>query len=186
MLLHLFESLQCPPQSPIKLTIIYYCVCTTLMFLPADCYAPRPARCDLRALCWTLLAVTFELLFSGYCLSRPCDVLTSILRRGSACCISTNYTLRTVLHWLSTDRQIRPMDPLELCDTLLMSDNISVLCWKVCGLNAAARCLTVHKTLIITHAHVVCLQETKLQQIDRPLALFLGAYRFDNFCYKPA
>ncbi|KAF8766007.1 hypothetical protein HU200_007942 [Digitaria exilis] len=44
----------------------------------------------------------------------------------------------------------------------------------------------VHETLRITQAQVVCLQETKLQQIDSALASFLGAYRFDKFFYKPA
>lgn len=68
----------------------------------------------------------------------------------------------------------------------MSSDNFSIVCWNVRGLNAAARVLTVHEMIKTMTAHIVCLQETKLQTIDRPLALFLGAYKFDNFAFKPA
>lgn len=60
------------------------------------------------------------------------------------------------------------------------------MCWNVLGLNDAARCLTVHEMLKSTPCHLVCLQETKLQNIDQALAAFLGGYKFDSFTYKPA
>lgn len=68
----------------------------------------------------------------------------------------------------------------------MTGDNISFLCWNVRGLNSTARMLTVHETLKVTTAHIVCLQETKLQTVDQALALFLGAYKFDKFIFKPA
>lgn len=68
----------------------------------------------------------------------------------------------------------------------MISDNIDIMCWNVRGLIAAARCLTVHEMLKSTPCHLVCLQETKLQQIDSQLAVFLGGYKFDRFAYKPA
>jgi exonuclease III len=64
--------------------------------------------------------------------------------------------------------------------------NIEIISWNVRGLNAAARCLAVHETLAATPTHIACLQETKLQSIDAALASFLGAYRLNNFAYKPA
>lgn len=78
------------------------------------------------------------------------------------------------------------MSSCELTTVNMSSNNISILCWNVRGLNAEARCLVVHETLKNTAAHIVCLQETKLASIDKPLALFLGGYKFDNFTYKPA
>lgn len=68
----------------------------------------------------------------------------------------------------------------------MTSDNINILTWNVRGLNASVRVLVVHETLKTTSAHMVCLQETKLQQIDHALAMFLGAYKFDSFVFKPA
>jgi exonuclease III len=64
--------------------------------------------------------------------------------------------------------------------------NVDIIPWNVRGLNAAARCLTVHETLAATSCHIACLQETKLQTGDTTLTSFLGAYRLDQFAYKPA
>lgn len=64
--------------------------------------------------------------------------------------------------------------------------NIEIISWNVKGLNAAARCLTVHETLAANPCHIACLHETKLHSIDTSLASFLGAYRLDKFSYKPA
>lgn len=68
----------------------------------------------------------------------------------------------------------------------IMSSNTDILCWNVRGLNAAARCLTVHEMIRATPCQLVCLQETKLQHVDHALATFLGGNRFDSFTYKPA
>ena len=61
-----------------------------------------------------------------------------------------------------------------------------ILCWNVRGLNSAARCLAVHETIAATTCHIACLQETKLEAIDDSLARFLGAYKLNQFVYKPA
>lgn len=67
----------------------------------------------------------------------------------------------------------------------MISETPTILCWNVRGLNMAARCLTVHETLVATRCHIACLQETKLHNIDKPMALFLGGYRLQNFANKP-
>ena len=54
------------------------------------------------------------------------------------------------------------------------------------GLNSAARCLAVHETIAATTCHIACLQGTKLEAIDDSLARFLGAYKLNQFVYKPA
>jgi exonuclease III len=68
----------------------------------------------------------------------------------------------------------------------MSNPNIKILSWNVGGLNSSERCLTVHETVAATPCQIVCLQETKLQNIDLPLATFLGAYKFDRFALKPA
>jgi exonuclease III len=68
----------------------------------------------------------------------------------------------------------------------MIVNDFQILCWNVRGLNSAARCLAVHETIAATTCHIVCLQETKLEAIDRELALFLGAYRLNHFAFKPA
>jgi exonuclease III len=61
-----------------------------------------------------------------------------------------------------------------------------MLSWNVRGLNASTRCLAVHEMVAATPCHLLCLQETKLNTIDQPLANFLGAYRLNRFAFKPA
>jgi exonuclease III len=68
----------------------------------------------------------------------------------------------------------------------MSNPNIKILSWNVRGLNSSERCLAVHETVAATPCQIVCLQETKLQNIDLPLATFLGAYKFDRFALKPA
>jgi exonuclease III len=63
--------------------------------------------------------------------------------------------------------------------------NVEIISWNVRGLNAAERCLAVHN-LATTLCPIACLQETKLQNIDSSLATFIGAYKLDNFIFKPA
>jgi exonuclease III len=64
--------------------------------------------------------------------------------------------------------------------------NVDIMSWNVRGLNSGARCLAVHEMRADNICHIACLQETKLQSIDSALASFLGAYRLNNFAYKPA
>jgi exonuclease III len=61
----------------------------------------------------------------------------------------------------------------------MLSGNVRVL-------NAPARCLAVHEMVAATLCHLLCLQETKLNTIDQPLANFFGAYRLNRFTFKPA
>jgi exonuclease III len=63
--------------------------------------------------------------------------------------------------------------------------NVEIISWNVRGLNAVERCLVVHN-LATTSCQIAFLQETKLQNIDSSLATFLGAYKLDNFVFKPA
>jgi exonuclease III len=64
--------------------------------------------------------------------------------------------------------------------------NVDIISWNIRGLNATARCLTVHETLAATSGHIACLQETKLQTVDTALDSFLKAYKLDKFAYKHA
>src|SRR5687768_14007084 len=64
--------------------------------------------------------------------------------------------------------------------------DFNAICWNVRGLNSTARCLAVHELIAGTHCHLVCLQETKLQNIDGALASFLGGHRHNAFAYKSA
>jgi exonuclease III len=66
------------------------------------------------------------------------------------------------------------------------NNNFDLISWNVRGLNATARCLAVNDTVASNRCHIACLQETKLQNIDPGLAAFLGAYRLNNYAFKPA
>jgi exonuclease III len=65
-------------------------------------------------------------------------------------------------------------------------NNIQLISWNVRGLNAPARCLAMHEMIAAAPCNLVCLQETKLQMIDLALATFLGAYKLNQFAFKPA
>ena len=67
-----------------------------------------------------------------------------------------------------------------------MSDNISILSWNVRGLNDPHRQDTVHEIIAASSCHVVCLQETKLDDIDQFTAAYLGGYRLKSFAQRPA
>ena len=66
------------------------------------------------------------------------------------------------------------------------ANDFQILCWNVRDLNSAARCLAVHETIAATTCDIVCLQETKLELIDNNLACFLGAFKLNQFAFKPA
>lgn len=67
-----------------------------------------------------------------------------------------------------------------------MVQNVDLISWNVRGLNSAVRCNTVHELMRETKCNIVCLQETKLQNMDGSLARFLGGYKLDSFANKPA
>jgi exonuclease III len=66
------------------------------------------------------------------------------------------------------------------------NNNFDLISWNVRGLNAAAHCLAVNEALASNPCQIACLQETKLHTVDPSLAAFLGAYRLNNFAFKPA
>jgi exonuclease III len=67
-----------------------------------------------------------------------------------------------------------------------MSDNINFLSWNVRGLNDPDRQATVHEIIASSSCHLVCLQETKLCNVDQFTAAFLGGYRLKSFAQRPA
>lgn len=70
---------------------------------------------------------------------------------------------------------------------LAMNDNnLCILSWNVRGLNCPARRATVHETIASTPCNIVCLQETKLANIDQSAAAFLGGHRLKSFAERPA
>lgn len=68
----------------------------------------------------------------------------------------------------------------------MLDHNLSILNWNVPGLNCPDCCAAVHETIIATPCHLVCLQETKLENVDPFIASFLGGYRLKNFAQRPA
>ena len=67
-----------------------------------------------------------------------------------------------------------------------MNESLSVLNWNVSGLNSPNRHATVHETIAGTPCNLVCLQETKLSEVNPFIASFLGGQRLKNFAKKPA
>lgn len=63
--------------------------------------------------------------------------------------------------------------------------SINIICWNVCDLNSQARKAIVHKTFTSTTCHLVCLQETKLSNVEQNLAGYLGGYNLRSFAHKP-
>ncbi|KAM3212345.1 hypothetical protein ACQJBY_065431 [Aegilops geniculata] len=69
-----------------------------------------------------------------------------------------------------------------------MSDhNCVVFIWNVRGLNNPARRQVVRDLVVRNRASIVCLQETKLDSVDKRLILeLLGPLFTDAFCFLPA
>ena len=63
---------------------------------------------------------------------------------------------------------------------------INVMCWNVRGLNCPDRRATVSATIAASSCHIVCLQETKLHNVDIFTASFLGGNGLRNFAQRPA
>ena len=64
-------------------------------------------------------------------------------------------------------------------------DNTTIVCWNVRGLNAAARRDNVRTMMNGARAHIVCLVETKLNDVNQwTVASMLGA-NYRDFAYVP-
>lgn len=68
----------------------------------------------------------------------------------------------------------------------MVDHNLAILCWNVRRLNQPARREIVCDMLQSAKPNLVCLQETKLCQIDQPLANDFLSQRLANFIYMPA
>lgn len=69
----------------------------------------------------------------------------------------------------------------------MVEHNCTILNWNVRGLNNPARRQIVRNLCSQNRATVVCLQETKLSSVDRPLILdLLGPEFADSFVFLPA
>lgn len=68
----------------------------------------------------------------------------------------------------------------------MLDQNLSILCWNVRGLNCPDRRATIHETITATPCHIVCLQETKLENVDPFIASLLGGYRLKSFAQRPS
>ena len=63
--------------------------------------------------------------------------------------------------------------------------NWSVLCWNVRGLNSDKRQRAVSQKIQESQCSVVCLQETKMQQIYHRTIRTFSPKKFDNFAFRP-
>uniref|UniRef100_A0A453PU51 Endonuclease/exonuclease/phosphatase domain-containing protein n=1 Tax=Aegilops tauschii subsp. strangulata TaxID=200361 RepID=A0A453PU51_AEGTS len=68
----------------------------------------------------------------------------------------------------------------------MLAQPVNFLCWNVRGLNCPGRRATVHEMIVSTTCHIVCLQETKLDDVDQFGASSLGGHRLRNFAQRPA
>ena len=75
---------------------------------------------------------------------------------------------------------------LEHSSFVMIIPKVNFLCWNVRGLNDPDRRATVHETIASTSCHIVCLQETKMENIDQYIASYLGGNRLRSFAQRPA
>ena len=68
----------------------------------------------------------------------------------------------------------------------MIEQQINVLSWNVRGLNCPDRRAAVHETVAASSCQMVCLQETKLENVDMFTASFLGGHRLRNFVQRPS
>lgn len=61
-----------------------------------------------------------------------------------------------------------------------------MLSWNVWGLNCPTRWSTINTTIATSSCQIVCLQETKLDNVDRFTATFLGGNRLCGYAQKLA
>jgi exonuclease III len=65
-------------------------------------------------------------------------------------------------------------------------DPSKILIWNVRGLNASARQDAVRAEVVSSGVDVVCLQETKMQDISRFLVIRMLGPDFANFVFRPS
>ncbi|XP_073359879.1 uncharacterized protein [Aegilops tauschii subsp. strangulata] len=68
----------------------------------------------------------------------------------------------------------------------MLEQPINFLSWNVRGLNCPGRRTTVNATIASSSCHVVCLQETKLDNVDQFTAALVGGQRLRSFAQRPA
>src|SRR5688572_22551262 len=62
----------------------------------------------------------------------------------------------------------------------------NILCWNVRGINSDKKCNSIRDKIIESHCHMICLQETKREQLD---TMFLRKFcppSFDKFEFSPS
>lgn len=73
----------------------------------------------------------------------------------------------------------------HLC-LIMLEQPMNVLSWNVRGLNCPDRRATVHETIAASSCPIVCLQETKLADVDKFTAILLGGNRLRSYAQRPA
>ena len=61
-----------------------------------------------------------------------------------------------------------------------------VLCWNIRGLNSKAKQLALANAIELSGCAVICLQETKMENIDLSFIKSCCPKRFDDFAYIPS
>ena len=83
-------------------------------------------------------------------------------------------------------RQPRWRARVVMWDVAMCSLPMKVLVWNVRGPNAPARRSAVHQLVLAANPGIVCLQETKMQEITVPVVQQCLVNKFGNFYYVPA
>jgi exonuclease III len=67
-----------------------------------------------------------------------------------------------------------------------MAENLKIVIWNVCGLNARARRLAIRSLMETSDASIICFQETKMDLISSYIVCETLGSEFDEFVYLPA
>ena len=68
----------------------------------------------------------------------------------------------------------------------MIEQPINFLSWNIRGLNCLDRRSMVNATIASSSCHIVCLQETKLGNVDQFTTAFLGGHRLRSFAQRPS
>jgi exonuclease III len=68
----------------------------------------------------------------------------------------------------------------------MLEQPINIMGWNTRGLNDQDRRDAVHETIASSSCHIVCLQETKLQDVSQFDAAYIGGHRLRSFAQRPA
>lgn len=68
----------------------------------------------------------------------------------------------------------------------MLEQPVNILSWNIRGVNDPDRRATVNETISASSCQIVCLQESKLENIDCYTAAFLGGQRLKRFAQRPA